>query len=93
MDPVIEPERHSSHGRIASLLEHVRRDENIALPLQAEGWTETNQLQGAVAILLDATSGANPEGLSTRVERCEEYLSKFVKNSQEQRAGQAHGAF
>jgi hypothetical protein len=42
---------------------------------------------------LDATSGANPEGLSMRVERCEEYLSKLVKDSQEQRAGRAHGTF
>ena len=42
VDPVVEPETHSSHGRISSLLEHVRRDLNIAL--QAERWTEANQL-------------------------------------------------
>jgi len=66
-DPEVEPEAHSSLGRISPLLEHVRRDLNIAL--QAERWTESNQLQGAVNILLDATGGPNPEGLSMRVLR------------------------
>ena len=66
-DPEIEPESHVSPGRITALLENVRRDLNIAL--QAERWTESNQLQGAVNILLDATSGPNPEGLSMRVVR------------------------
>ena len=42
VDPVVEPETHRSHGRISSLLEHVRRDLDIAL--QAERWTEANQL-------------------------------------------------
>ena len=67
IDPVIETETHSSHGGISYLLEHVRRDQNIAL--QAERWTEANQLQGAVAILLHATSGPDPEGFSMRVVR------------------------
>ena len=66
-DPEIEPESHVSPGRITALLENVRRDLNIAL--QAERWTESNQLQGAVNILLDATNGPNPEGLSMRVVR------------------------
>lgn len=43
VDPLVEPETHSSRGRISSLLEHVRRDLNMAL--RAERWTETNQLQ------------------------------------------------
>ena len=66
-DPEVEPESHVSPGRITALLENVRRDLNIAL--QAERWTESNQLQGAVNILLDATGGPNPEGLSMRVLR------------------------
>ena len=67
VDPLVEPEPHSSRERISSLLEHVRSDLNMAL--RAERWTETNQLQGAVTRLLDATSGADPEGLSMRVVR------------------------
>ena len=66
-DPQVEPESHISPGRISALLDNVRRDFNIAL--QAERWTESNQLQGAVNILLDATNGPNPEGLSMRVLR------------------------
>ena len=65
VDPLVDPETHSSRGRISSPLEHVRSDLNMAL--RAERWTETNQLQGAVTRLLDATSGADPEGLSMRV--------------------------
>lgn len=80
-DPLIEPERHSSCGRISSLLEHVRRDLNMAR--RAERWTETNQLQGAVTILFDATSGADPEVLSMRV------AGNIFQRLQEQRAGRA----
>jgi hypothetical protein len=49
------------------LLENMRLDQNAALA--AERWLEANQIQQAIMVLLEATSGPEPEGLSVNVAR------------------------
>eukprot|EP00435_Cladocopium_sp_Y103_P037889 s202_g10.t1 len=52
-------------GGATSLLENMRLDQNQALA--GERWTEAGQIQQATLVLLNATSGPEPEGLSTNV--------------------------
>eukprot|EP00435_Cladocopium_sp_Y103_P046103 s2167_g13.t1 len=47
------------------LLENMIQDQNVAMA--AERWTEASQIQQAILVLLEATSGEEPEGLSTGV--------------------------
>ena len=58
-DPEISPDA-------TILLDNLRKDQNNDA-LAGERWNESNQLQQAIVTLLDATSGPNPERLSTRV--------------------------
>ena len=48
-----------------NLLQNMRNDQNIAL--LAEIWNDSNQIQQAIVLLLDATEGDAPEGMSMRV--------------------------
>ena len=57
-------ERSPSAGATA-LLENMRLDQNAALA--AERWLEANQIQQAIMVLLEATSGPEPEGLTLNV--------------------------
>eukprot|EP00435_Cladocopium_sp_Y103_P017155 s62_g4.t1 len=52
-------------GESTILLENMRIDQKIALA--GERWTETNQIQQAILVLLDSTTGPKPEGLPTEV--------------------------
>ena len=45
-----------------NLMNNLRLDQNLAL--RAERWSEASQIQCAIVLLLDATSGPEPEGLS-----------------------------
>ena len=47
------------------LLRHMRDDQNIALA--AERWHDANVIQQAIILVLDATTGPEPEGMGTRV--------------------------
>ena len=47
------------------LLENMRLDQNVAIA--SERWPESSQIQQAILILLEATSGEEPEGLSMGV--------------------------
>ena len=78
-DPIVHPDSHGSPGRIETLLEHMRRDLNIAL--NNERWTEANTSQGTTTTLLDATTGSDPEGLSMRVVRDVRNIFQRVENS------------
>ena len=45
-----------------NLMNNLKMDQNLALA--AERWSEASQIQCAIVLLLDATSGPEPEGLS-----------------------------
>ena len=47
------------------MLENMRLDQNEARA--AERWLEANQIQQAIMVLLEATAGSEPEGLSVNV--------------------------
>ena len=50
---------------MTTLLESLRTDQNAALA--GERWMEASQLQNAIMVILEASGGAEPEGLSMRV--------------------------
>ena len=55
----------SPGGGATALLENMRMDQNAALA--GERWLEANQIQQAIMVLLEATSGPEPEGLTMEV--------------------------
>ena len=48
-----------------ALVDNLRADQNAAL--SGERWMEASQLQNAIMVILEASRGAEPEGLSMRV--------------------------
>ena len=56
-----EPVASAASG-VTNLMNNMRMDQNAALA--AQRWSEASQIQCAIVLLLDATSGPEPEGLS-----------------------------
>ena len=55
----------ASPGGLPALLDNLRVDQYAALA--GERWMEASQLQNAIMVILEASGGAEPEGLSVRV--------------------------
>ena len=73
----------SRGGGATALLENMRLDQNAALA--AERWLEANQIQQAIMVLLEATSGPEPEGLTlnvtTQIRNVFQRLFRWLKDS------------
>jgi len=73
----------SRGGGATALLENMRLDQNAALA--AERWLEANQIQQAIMVLSEATSGPEPEGLTlnvtTQIRNVFQRLFRWLKDS------------
>ena len=60
-----EADENGGQSGLEKLLQHMRKDQNIALA--AERWHEANEIQQAIVLVLDATAGPEPEGMGMRI--------------------------
>ena len=60
-----EADENGGQSGLEKLLQHMRKDQNIALA--AERWYVANEIQQAKVLVLDATAGPEPEGMGMRI--------------------------
>ena len=60
-----EADENGGQSGLEKLLQHMRKDQNIALA--AERWYVANEIQQAIVLVLDATAGPEPEGMGMRI--------------------------
>ena len=61
-----EADENGGQSGLEKLLQHMRNDQN-SIALAAESGNESNEIQHAIVLVLDATAGPEPEGMSMRV--------------------------
>ena len=61
-----EADENGGKSGLEKLLQHMRNDQN-RIALAAESGSESNEIQHAIVLVLDATARPEPEGMSMRV--------------------------